>query len=57
MSNSPRREESIGLKCGPSLKPDELFRLIDMLNPANEAGRMTLICRFGADKSPIICRR
>ncbi|GGG38782.1 phospho-2-dehydro-3-deoxyheptonate aldolase [Chelatococcus composti] len=40
----------IGLKCGPSLKPDELLRLIDMLNPDNEPGRLTLICRFGADK-------
>ncbi len=40
----------IGLKCGPSLKPDELLRLIDVLNPGNEAGRLTLICRFGADK-------
>ena len=40
----------IGLKCGPSLKPDELIRLIDMLNPEDEAGRLTLICRFGADQ-------
>jgi 3-deoxy-7-phosphoheptulonate synthase len=40
----------IGLKCGPSLKPDELLRLIDTLNPANEPGRLTLISRFGADK-------
>ncbi len=40
----------IGLKCGPSLKSDELIRLIDMLNPANEPGRLTLICRFGSDK-------
>ena len=40
----------IGLKCGPSLKPDELIRLIDALNPQNEAGRLTLIARFGADK-------
>ncbi len=40
----------IGLKCGPSLKPDDLIRLIDILNPANEAGRLTLIVRFGADK-------
>ena len=40
----------IGLKCGPSLKPDELLRLIDILNPDNEPGRLTLICRFGADK-------
>ncbi len=40
----------IGLKCGPSLKPDELIRLIDLLNPENEPGRLTLIARFGADK-------
>ncbi len=40
----------LGLKCGPSLKPDELIRLIDILNPGNEPGRLTLICRFGADK-------
>ena len=40
----------IGLKCGPSLKPDELLRLIDVLNPDNEPGRLTLINRFGADK-------
>jgi 3-deoxy-7-phosphoheptulonate synthase len=40
----------IGLKCGPSLKADELIELIDMLNPANEPGRLTLICRFGHEK-------
>jgi 3-deoxy-7-phosphoheptulonate synthase len=40
----------IGLKCGPSLEPDELLRLIDILNPGDEAGRLTLICRFGASK-------
>ncbi|MEA2934599.1 MAG: 3-deoxy-7-phosphoheptulonate synthase [Variibacter sp.] len=40
----------LGLKCGPSLKPDELLRLIDALNPDNEPGRLTLIGRFGADK-------
>ena len=40
----------LGLKCGPSLEPDELLRLIDILNPANEAGRITLICRTGAGK-------
>ena len=40
----------IGLKCGPSLKPDELIKLIDQLNPDNEGGRLTLIARFGADK-------
>ncbi|AVT76042.1 MULTISPECIES: class II 3-deoxy-7-phosphoheptulonate synthase [Rhodopseudomonas] len=40
----------IGLKCGPSLKTDELLKLIDILNPENEPGRLTLIGRFGADK-------
>jgi len=40
----------IGLKCGPSLKADELIQLIDILNPQNEPGRLTLIARFGADK-------
>ncbi len=41
----------IGLKCGPNLEPDELLRLIDLLNPDNQAGRLTLIARFGADKA------
>jgi 3-deoxy-7-phosphoheptulonate synthase len=41
----------IGLKCGPSLEPDGLLRLIDLLNPKDEPGRLTLICRFGADKA------
>ncbi len=40
----------IGMKCGPSLDVDEMLRLIDVLNPDNEAGRLTLICRFGAEK-------
>ncbi len=40
----------IGMKCGPSLDPDELIRLIDILNPENKAGRLTLIARFGSDK-------
>jgi 3-deoxy-7-phosphoheptulonate synthase len=42
----------IGIKCGPSLSTDELLMLIDVLNPDNEPGRLTLICRFGADKAP-----
>jgi 3-deoxy-7-phosphoheptulonate synthase len=40
----------IGLKCGPSLEADELLRLIDILNPRDEVGKLTLICRFGSDK-------
>ncbi len=42
-------ENPIGVKCGPGLKPDELLRLIDVLNPHNTPGRLTLIARFGAD--------
>ncbi|KPF61810.1 phospho-2-dehydro-3-deoxyheptonate aldolase [alpha proteobacterium AAP81b] len=40
----------LGLKCGPSLDPDDLLRLIDTLNPGNIPGRLTLITRFGHDK-------
>jgi 3-deoxy-7-phosphoheptulonate synthase len=40
----------IGLKVGPTLESDELLRLIDALNPADEPGRLTLYGRFGADK-------
>ena len=40
----------IGIKCGPTMEADDLLRLIDVLNPANEPGRLTLIGRFGADK-------
>ncbi len=40
----------IGMKCGPSLTPDALLKMLDTLNPAREAGRITLISRFGDDK-------
>ncbi|HKX22414.1 MAG TPA: 3-deoxy-7-phosphoheptulonate synthase class II [Rhizorhapis sp.] len=40
----------IGMKCGPSLEPDALLRMLDLLNPAREPGRMTLITRYGHDK-------
>ncbi len=40
----------IAFKCGPSLDADGLLKLIDVLNPEDKAGRITLICRFGADK-------
>jgi len=40
----------IGMKCGPSTDPDELIRLIDTLNPENEAGRLTLIARMSSEK-------
>lgn len=38
----------IGLKCGPSLEANELLELIDIIDPDNEPGRLTLISRFGA---------
>jgi len=40
----------IGLKVGPTMEPDELLRLIDVLNPGNEPGRLTLISRMGAER-------
>ena len=40
----------IGMKCGPSLEPDALLRMLDLLNPSREAGRITLITRYGHDK-------
>jgi 3-deoxy-7-phosphoheptulonate synthase len=43
-------QNPIGLKCGPSLTSDDLKVLMSRLNPENEAGRLTLIARFGAGK-------
>jgi 3-deoxy-7-phosphoheptulonate synthase len=40
----------LGFKAGPSLPTDDLIRLCDILNPKNEAGRLTIIVRMGADK-------
>ncbi len=40
----------LGVKIGPSADPDTLLKLCDVLNPANEAGRLTVIARFGADE-------
>ncbi|MDC8011557.1 class II 3-deoxy-7-phosphoheptulonate synthase [Tahibacter soli] len=40
----------IGVKVGPSVKPEQLKRLLAVLNPDNEPGRLTLIHRMGADK-------
>jgi 3-deoxy-7-phosphoheptulonate synthase len=41
----------VASKVGPTTDPDNLIRLIDILNPENEPGRMTLIARMGADKA------
>ncbi|MCL4143606.1 UNVERIFIED_CONTAM: hypothetical protein GTU68_026616, partial [Idotea baltica] len=40
----------LGVKCGPSMSTEDLKVLLDKLNPENEAGRITLIGRFGAGK-------
>ncbi|KII83228.1 hypothetical protein PLICRDRAFT_119688 [Plicaturopsis crispa FD-325 SS-3] len=40
----------IGVKVGPSMKSDELVRLLDVINPDKEDGRVTLITRYGAGK-------
>ena len=45
-------ENPVGVKIGPATRPDDLLRLIEALNPANEPGRLTLITRMGADKLP-----
>lgn len=40
----------IGVKCGPSLEPEALLRMLDTLNPGRVPGRITLITRYGHDK-------
>jgi len=40
----------IGVKCGPSLEPDALLRLLDTLDPKRTPGRITLITRYGHDR-------
>ncbi|HHL43514.1 MAG TPA: 3-deoxy-7-phosphoheptulonate synthase class II, partial [Hellea balneolensis] len=52
-------ENPIAVKIGPELAADELLRLIDVLNPANEPGRLTLIARYGktlAQELPTLAR-
>jgi len=43
-------ENPIGVKAGPTISADELLQLIDTLNPKNEAGRLNVIIRMGANK-------
>src|SRR5579875_2786517 len=43
-------QNPIGIKVGPTTTIDDLLRLIDVLNPRNEPGRLTLISRMGAEK-------
>jgi len=40
----------VGVKVGPTMEPDELLRIVEALNPADEPGRLTLYGRFGSDK-------
>ncbi|MDX1704970.1 class II 3-deoxy-7-phosphoheptulonate synthase [Pseudidiomarina sp.] len=40
----------LGVKIGPTTQPDDVIQLLDVLNPQNEAGRITLITRMGANK-------
>jgi 3-deoxy-7-phosphoheptulonate synthase len=43
-------ENVVGVKCGPSVTPDELDRLIDRLDPRGRPGKLVLIGRFGAKR-------
>ena len=43
-------QNPIGLKVGPTTDINELIKIIEIVNPNNIAGRITLICRMGADK-------
>ena len=40
----------LGVKAGPGMTVEDLSRLCDALNPQNEPGRLTVICRMGYDK-------
>jgi 3-deoxy-7-phosphoheptulonate synthase len=40
----------IGVKVGPRMTPEELLRLVEVLNPEDQPGRLTLIHRFGAER-------
>ena len=42
-------ENPIGIKCGPTSKPDEIAKICNLINPQNEKGKITLISRFGHD--------
>ena len=40
-------ENPIGIKCGPTTKADEIVKIINVINPQNKKGKITLISRFG----------
>ena len=43
-------ENPIGIKCGPTSKPEEIAKICEVINPKNEKGKITLISRFGHDQ-------
>ena len=50
----------VGMKAGPTMPVDDFLRLLDVLNPENVPGRLTVICRMGhervAEKLPPLIR-
>jgi 3-deoxy-7-phosphoheptulonate synthase len=45
-----RIRNPIAVKLGPTASPDDVISLIDLLNPDDEPGRLSLITRLGADR-------
>ena len=43
-------ENPIGIKCGPTSKPEEIAKICEVINPKNDKGKITLISRFGHDQ-------
>jgi 3-deoxy-7-phosphoheptulonate synthase len=43
-------ENPVGIKAGPTTSSEDLLRLIDAINPNNEAGKLNVIVRMGAEK-------
>jgi len=43
-------ENPIGIKVGPTMAGDELVKLLDIVNPEKEVGKVTLITRYGEGK-------
>lgn len=41
---------AIGVKVGPTMDPSELLRILEILNPRNEEGKVMLIVRMGCDR-------
>ncbi|MEM6731980.1 MAG: 3-deoxy-7-phosphoheptulonate synthase class II [Myxococcota bacterium] len=43
-------QNPVGVKVGPTAEPDDVIRLLDVLNPNDEPGKIVLVPRMGADK-------